>query len=159
MLAALAPFTRAYAQVADSYTAAGFQPVLTTTVAGPFTGCTKDQTYTFADGSRFICAARRTAFAVNPKATLLQNPDGTVSVLIIDGIAYAGAFTRATGGILTTPIPTSIEEPVPAKASQPTSAVGAIRPVDPITAIMSMRDIAGLRDEAIQEYPPPKFRR
>jgi len=158
-IAVLLPIRNADGQTVDAYTGAGFQPVLATTVVGPFTGCTKDQSYSLADGSRFVCTRERTAFAVNPKATLLQNPDGTVTVLIIDGTAYAGTFIRGTGGMRASPVPTSADPPEPVKPPQVSPAVGAILPTEPVTAVTPVRDIATLRNEAIQEYPPRSVRK
>jgi hypothetical protein len=144
----------ARAQTAADYVAAGYALIRQTTLPGPFTGCEKDQVYTFADGSNFECTEHRTAFAVDPRVQFLLNGDETIGVVLIDSRPYAGQMVLLQGGVRSHSFITVTDAPDVAKPGMPSIAIGPIAPVETILPVQSLRDNAQLQSDESQNYPP-----
>ncbi len=143
------------AQIQD-YLAHGFRIERMTFVPGTFTGCVKDQAYSFADGSLFTCKTKRSAFALRPRVQVLISDDRAITVLLIGGRAYKGGLTMVRNGVRTNPIPTVTDMPFGDAAARPPSAVAAIVPVEAIDPLEPLPDEQKLRSMAVQSYPQPR---
>jgi hypothetical protein len=155
LLAASALPGSAHAQLAtlQDYLAAGYRLAQQTTVGGPFTGCTKDQQYTFADGSKFLCNNRRSAFEVNPRVQILESDDKTETVVLIAGVPYAGNLTQMhAGGVASASVGATADAPqLPGPASAG-MGVGPIQSVQATESVKPIYSIKELHDQLVQQY-------
>jgi hypothetical protein len=143
---ALTPWP-ADAESLGDYLQHGYAIARSTSFQGPFAGCKKKETLTFADGSTLTCAQTMHRSAISPRVYFLREDGEPPSVVLIAGQSYSGFVERFGNKILSSPyimIVGALDDQDEAggtgTASQTGSALTTGR-IDPVMAVQSINEL------------------
>jgi hypothetical protein len=111
----------------------------TSVVTGRFTGCLKNQTWSLADGSSFVCQENWRTDLVDAKAVLLRKQADQSYMLLIGGHTYDAALVQL--GVLPLATPLTLQAILDAPPVLPSVEP----PNDHITSVDSVDSINQLR--------------
>lgn len=156
LLGAGAALRPALAAPIDDYLAEGYAIVRSTTVAGIFSGCTKNRSVRFSDGTIFSCTrSTPRRHLENGRVYILRKSDIPEVVVLIAGEPFDG--TLLSWGGRTEKLEASIDPPQSPQTAINPATTGEIAPIQPSESISQLQDdrTTRLNDAQIQPVRPP----